>query len=98
MQLPQDVLPKPSAQRIVQWVNRDGKLQVYITEGAYERGEVQEWFYRLMKEGYAQSFPHGGMVLRPTKLRIHWCRFTEDFLKTRKGERVNPETDQPEEA
>lgn len=97
IQMPQDLLPAPSAQRIVQWVNRDGKLSVYVSENAYHRIEALQWLYKLERIAYDQSIAKGGFVLSPVKSRIHWLRFTEDFTKTMKGVRVNPETDQLED-
>lgn len=96
IQLPGDLLPKPAAQRIVQWVNREGKLNVYVSENAYQRTELITWYDKLMRLSYQHSISKGAIALSPTKARIHWCRFTEDFCKTRSGERVNPETDQVE--
>lgn len=96
IQLPGDILPKPSAQRIVQWVNRAGQMSVYISENAYVRNECITWFDRLMRISYQHSISKGSMALTPQKARIHWCRFTEEFCKKRKGERINPETDKPE--
>ena len=96
VQLPRDYLPKPSAQRIVQWVNLNGKLRVYITENAYVRTELITWYDKLMRMSYQNSISKNELALRPTKGRIHWVRFTEEFLKSGKGERINPETDEPE--
>lgn len=98
VQLPGDLLPKPSAQRIVQWVNRNGKVDVYISENAYVRNECITWFDKLLRLSYQHSISRGSLALSPQKARLHWCRFTEDFCKKRRGERVNPETDKPEEA
>lgn len=96
IQLPGDLLPKPAAQRIVQWVNRDGQLRVYISENAYQRTELITWYDKLMRLSYQHSISKGGAALAPVRGRIHWCRFTEDFCKKRRGARVDPETDQPE--
>lgn len=97
VQLPRDLMPKPSAQRIVQWVNRMGELRAYVTESAYHRTELITWYDKLMRLSYQNSISRGSYALTPVKGRIHWCRFTEKFTKTGKGERINPETDLPEE-
>lgn len=96
IQLEIDLYPKPVAQRIVQWVNRNGPLQCYVTENAYQRTELITWFDKLMRLSYQQSISKGSGFLTPIKGRIHWCRFTENFAKGKKGERINPETDEPE--
>lgn len=96
IQLPADLLPKPAAQRIVQWVNRDGALNVYVSENAYQRTELITWYDKLMRQSYQNSISKGCAFLSPTKGRIHWCRFSEEFCKTRRGERVNPETNEKE--
>ncbi len=96
VQLPGDLIPKPSAQRIVQWVNRGGQLSCYITENAYVRSELITWYDKLMRLNYQLSIAKGGACLSAIKGKIHWCRFTEEFLRTQKGERIDPETDQPE--
>lgn len=97
IQLPQDLNPKPSAQRIIQWANRGGALKVYVSENAYQRAECITWFDRLVRLSYQHSISKGQMTLCPIKGRIHWLRFSADFCQTRKGERINPETDAPEE-
>lgn len=89
-------MPKPSAQRIVQWVNREGSLSCYVTENAFHRSELITWYDKLMRLSYQQSISHDYVALKPIKGRIHWCRFTEEFFKKRRGERINPETDLPE--
>lgn len=96
IQLPGDLMPKPAAQRLIQWVNRHGQLSVYISENAYQRTELITWFDRLMRLSYQHSISKGGASLAPTKGRIHWARFDEKFCRTRKGERIDPETDLPE--
>lgn len=97
IQLPIDLLPKPSAQRIIQWVNRNGKLDVYVSENAFIRAELLEHLHRMIRIGYQESVQKGGGSLHPIKTRLHWCRFTEQFCKTGKGPRVNPETGLSEE-
>lgn len=96
IQLPIDLLPKPAAQRIVQLVNRNGELRVYMSENAYQRTELITWYDRLMRLSYQNSITKGGASLAPTKARIHWIRFTEEHCKKGRGERINPETDTPE--
>lgn len=96
IQLPIDLLPKPAAQRIVQQVNRNGELRVYMSENAYQRTELITWYDRLMRLSYQNSITKGGATLAPTKARIHWIRFSEENCKKGRGERINPETDTPE--
>lgn len=96
VQFPQDLKPPPSAQRIVQWVNRNGTLSVYISENAYHRHEAFAWMDKLFRDSYRESIAKGATALTPIKGRIHWCRFTEEFCIKLKGERINPETDLPE--
>lgn len=96
IQLPQDLLPKPPAQRIIQLVNKDGKLTTYVSENAYHRAELITWFDRLIRLAYQFSISKGAAHLFAIKGRIHWCKFTEDFCRTLKGPRINPETDLPE--
>lgn len=93
IQMPQDLLPAPAAQRIVQWVNRDGKLSVYVSENAYQRIEAITWLDKLIRLSHQGSLAKGAAALFPIKGRIHWLRFTKDFCNTTKGKRVSPETD-----
>ena len=97
IQLPVDLLPAPSAQRIVQWVNRDGILEVYVTASAYVRAELLEHLHRLIRIGYQESIRKGADTFHPIKSKIHWCRFTEAFCRSGHGPRVNPETGELEE-
>lgn len=97
MQLAIDTKDRPSAQRIIQWVNKGGELSAYISENAYFRAECLETLYSLIRQSYDQSIPKGSSALIPYKGRFHWCEFTEEFAKTGKGERVLPESGEPEE-
>lgn len=97
VQLPIDIAPRPSAQRLVQWVNRNGELECYISENAYAKNELFYWWDRLFRMTYQTSIAKGSVALGPIKARIHWCLFTEDFCKTGRGERMNPETGFPED-
>lgn len=101
VQLPRDLLPRPSAQRIVQWVNRDGVLKCYISEGAYVREEALRHLDKLIRMSYAQSIAHGSPCLYPVRTRIHWREFTEGFVlgnadAMNEKLRINPETDEEE--
>jgi len=91
IQLPIDLQPKPSAQRIVMLVNAQGQLKSYVTENAYIRVECFEVFEKLVRQAYAGSVARGGTSLYPQPTRLHWCHFTEEFCLTGKGPRVSPE-------
>lgn len=99
VQLPRDLKPAPAAQRIVQWVNWDGVLKAYVTESAYHRTELKSFFDLLFRKAYTAGISKGAASLLPVKGRIHWHRFEPDFLSgtNTDTERVNPETDGPEE-
>jgi hypothetical protein len=99
VQLMRDLSPHPAAQRIVQWVNRNGEIKAYISESAYHRTELKSWFDKLFRDSYSASISKGGAALSPVKSRLHWIRFEPGFLtgQVAKPERVNPETDGPEE-
>ena len=96
VQLERDILPSPPAQRIVQWVNRNGKLKAYISANAYMKSELFPLFDKLVRMSYAGSISHGSVALIPVRTRINWFEFTEDFLKGGDGYRINPETDEEE--
>ncbi len=100
IQLPRDLDPKPAAQRIVQWVNNNGKLNCYISENAYHRVELKALLWKLMfDDGYATSIARGAATLLAIKGRIHWHRFTAEFcqsVENNPANRINPETDEPE--
>jgi hypothetical protein len=100
IQLPRDLIPHPAAQRIVQWVNRNGELKAYVSESAYHRSELKSWFDKLFRESYSASISKGAAALLPVKSRIHWRRFHPDFLSGSviEGERIDPTTDLPENA
>lgn len=97
IQLERDLSPKPAAQRIVQFVNRDGKLQAYVSENAYQRSECIDIFDKLYRYAYQQSISKGSVALLPVKGRLHWHRFTAEFCIGKPSERVSPETDKAEE-
>lgn len=102
IQLARDLNPQPAAQRIVQWVNRDGALKAYVSENAYHRTELFTILDKLSRMAYDASIRRGGAYLMPVRTRIHWHEFKEDFLKgepeaLKPEHRVNPETDKPEE-
>jgi hypothetical protein len=99
IQLPIDLLPKPSAQRIVQFIHdaQEGRLRCYITENAYHRAELITHFDKLLRRGYETSISKGAISLNPLKTKLHWCEFTEEFCKTGKGPRIDPETNAPEQ-
>jgi hypothetical protein len=96
IQLERDLLPKPAAQRIVQWVNRNGELKCYVSENAYHRAELIDIFDKLYRLSYQQSISKGSPCLYPVKGRIHWTFFTESFCKGGDSARINPETDAAE--
>jgi len=96
IQLEIDLMPKPSAQRIVQLVNYNGRLVQYVSENAYHRSELIDIFDKLYRASYQQSISKGAVALLPIKGRLHWKLFTVDFCKTGKGDRVNPETGETE--
>src|SRR4051812_29868467 len=102
VQLPRDLLPPPAAQRIVQWVNRDGVLKAYISENAYHRTELFTILDKLTRLTYDNSIRRGGAFLMPVRTRIHWHTFNLEFLTgddeaLKPEHRVNPETDEPED-
>jgi hypothetical protein len=98
VQLPRDLSPRISTQRIVQWVNRNGQLKAYITESAYHRTECKMWFDKLFRESWSQSLTRGAASLLPVKSKIHWVRFEPSFLKgeNQSPERIDPMTDEVE--
>lgn len=97
VQLERDILPSPPAQRIVQWVNRNGKLKAYISANAFMKSELFTHFDKLVRMAYNNSIVHGTIALVPVRTRLNWFEFTEEFLKGGEGTRVNPETDEEEE-
>lgn len=97
IQLERDLTPHPAAQRLIQWVNKNGVLKVYVSESAYHRTEIKMWFDKFFRDSYSSSISKGGVALGPVKGRIHWLEFNEEFVLTGKGLRMNPETDEPEE-
>lgn len=98
VQLPIDLQPKPSAQRIVQFFHTaDQGLRCYISENAFIRSELFMIMDRMFKESYRKSIAKGSVALLPVKMRLHWCEFTEEFCATGKGLRIDPETGKPED-
>jgi hypothetical protein len=99
VQLERDLYPKPTAQRIIQWVNRNGEITAYISENAYHRAELMEIFYKLQRMSYDRSITKGSVALNPVKGRYHWHYFSKEFALgegvTPEG-RVDPETDKAE--
>ena len=79
VQLPIDLMPKPAAQRIVQWVNRDGKLEVYITENAYHRNEMITWYDKLMRLSYQHSISKGSSALFPVRAAFTGVSLRKSF-------------------
>ncbi len=103
LQLPRDLMPAPAAQRIVQWVNRDGVLKAYISENAYQKTELFTILDKLTRMAFANSIARGGAHLMPVRTRIHWHEMTVPFLKgetdaLKAENRINPESDTPEAA
>lgn len=94
-----DLSPAPAAQRIVQIVNDNGQMAVYITESAYHRSELKSIFDFLFRKSYTAGISKGAVGLMPVKGQIHWHKFEPDFLsgKNTKTPRLNPETGKPEE-
>lgn len=97
IQLERDLFPKPTARRIIQLVNRDGVFECYISENAYVRAECKEILQSIMRLSESNSLDRGAPYMHPVKGRYHWRKFTVEFaLDQNSGERVNPETGEPE--
>lgn len=93
IQLPIDLQPKPSAQRILLMLNMGDEITTYVSENAYIRVELFELYNGLQRQAYNESIMRGAPALIPQPTKIHWCRFTEDFAKTGAGPRVEPHKD-----
>lgn len=98
VQLAFDLLPKPSAQRIIQSVNTDGVLVDYVSENAYHRAEAFEIMFKLMRDSYAKSIAKGSVTMFPIKGKQHWHVLTESFCQDgTRSERMNPESGKQED-
>jgi len=96
MTLPMDAVGTPKTHRIVQMVIDGGQYRTYISENAYMRSELKDKFYAVERAAFEFFARFNAPILNPIKTRIHWCEFTEEFLKTGKGPRVNPENGEAE--
>ncbi len=93
VQLTIDLLPKPTAARILQFVYYpSGKTLVLVSENAFHRSELIEKGFALMRTSFDSGNTNEFMGMPPHKGKIHWCEFTEEFCKTGKGPRIDPET------
>lgn len=97
IQLPNDLMPKPPAQRILQMVHsQEHGLKCYISENAYQRSELIDHYDRLMRQSYMGSVSKGTSQLAPLRGKIHWCEFTVEFCEKLSGPRIDPATNAPE--